>query len=117
MADSTRNVVNKQPVVLDPNFFAPPGVVDVRYVNDSETDGLYSEGETINDVLVDGELAVPDDITQVSESAAGLQPPASVTIVSQTVRVAADGRFAVDVTIEVDDVPGITNYETRLTKV
>lgn len=114
MTESTRSVVTAEPVVLDPNFFAPPGVVDVRYINDDETDGLYvddSEGDVSG---VDAEVL---DDPVVDSQPGGLEPPANITIVSQTVKVAADGKFVVDVVIDVDDMPGVSSYETRLTKV
>ena len=115
MADSTRNVVLKQPVVLDPNFFSPPGVVDVRYINDNETDGLYTDDS--EDTVVDGsDSESPDDLIVNNPVSIGLQPPSNVTVVSQTVKVATDGRFVVDVVIDVEDMPGVNNYETRLSK-
>jgi hypothetical protein len=114
MTDSTRNVVNKQPVVLDPNFFLPPGVVDVRHVNDTETDGLYSDES--DDTIAEGDVESPVD-SVVDGNNDVLQPPGEITIVSQTVKVADDGKFAVDVVIDVEEIPGVTNYETRLTKV
>lgn len=114
MTDSTRSVASKQPVVLDPNFFAPPGVVDVRYINENETDGIYPD-DSEDTAGAENDIGLPEDT--VSDGTTDiLQPPASVTIVSQTVKVAADGKFAVDVVIEVEELPGVTNYETRLTK-
>jgi hypothetical protein len=115
MTDSIRNVANKQPVVLDPNFFLPPGVVDVRHVNDNETDGLYPDD--VEETAVEGEDVTAPEDAPIDITSDVLQPPASITIVSQTVKVANDGKFAVDVVIEVEDLPGVNTYETRLTKV
>lgn len=117
MADSIRNVVNSQPVVLDPNFFLPPGVVDARYINDEDTAGLYDNNDPTG-TDSDTTEVVDDSTTDtpIVETPNTIQPPANITIVSQTVRAVADGRYVVDVVIDVEDVPGISTYETRLTK-
>jgi shikimate 5-dehydrogenase len=114
MTESTRDVVTVQPVVLDPNFFVPPGVVDVRYVNETDTDSLYIDDPNNNEA--DPDATATDDLI-IDTTTTGLEPPANITIVSQTVKVAADGRFVVDVVIDVEDAPGVTTYESRLTKV
>ena len=115
MADSTRNVASTQPAVLDPNFFLPPNVVDLRYLNDNDTDGLYPDDDLVDDTESDSGLPADGDST-VSDPTASLLPPANITIVSQTVRPVSGGNYVVDVVIDVEDVPGITSYETRLSK-
>lgn len=43
----------------------------------------------------------------------GLLPPESVSIVEQVYRKDAAGRTVVDLIVEVEDVPGATEYEIR----
>ena len=115
MTDSTRNIASSQPSVIDPNFFLPPGVVDLRYVNDQDTDGLYSDDDP--EEVTDPDTGEPTDgDINVGDVTTALAPPANITIVSQSVRPLSGGSYVVDVVIEVEDVPGVTNYETRLSK-
>lgn len=116
MAISNRDIVEKQPVVLDPNFFLPPNVVDVRYINDQDTAGFYGS-DTVDDsdeTVLEDPIVDPDDGTTTPNV---IDAPTTMTIISQTVRVNPDGAFVVDVVIEVEDIPGIANYDVRLTKV
>lgn len=115
MTDSTRNIASVQPKVLDPNFFLPPGVVDLRYVNDQDTDGLYPDDDPTEAVDPDTGENTDGDIN-VGDVNTALAPPANITIISQTVRPVSGGSYVVDVVIDVEDVPGVTNYETRLSK-
>jgi hypothetical protein len=46
-------------------------------------------------------------------ASSGLLPPSNVTVISQTVKVAAGGQMAVDIVIEIDDVTGAAAYERR----
>lgn len=43
----------------------------------------------------------------------GLQPPDSIDIVEQVYRKDASGRTVVDLVIEVQDMPGATEYQVR----
>lgn len=116
MAINNRNIVEKQPVVIDPNFFLPPGVVDARYVNDSDTAGLYTDPSGPSDSLIDSEVVgeIPDSVIANPTT---IQAPNTMTVIDQVVRIAADGRFVVDVVIEVEDIPGVANFEVRMSKV
>lgn len=116
--ESTRKVAQSQDVAIDPNFFLPPNVVDLRYVSsqdyyDVPTDESQDE-ETTEDGLVsepEGDL-IPVDLGGTSV----LNPPTNITIVSQTVRVLGGGGYVVDVVIEVEDVDNALSYETRISK-
>src|SRR5690242_20504265 len=105
MTDSSRTVASVQPKVLDPNFFLPPNVVDLRYVNDQDTDGLYPDDDLSEDTDPDTGETTDSDLSVGNENPA-LTPPANITIISQTVRPVSGGSYVVDVVIDVEDVPG-----------
>ena len=128
MTISAKSVKTAPQVTLDPNFFLPPNVVDMRYADlevesDSATTRSTETGEVIN---VDYQEVDYSEIAPNPDDAAGagngttsptlIQPPDSVTVVSQTVRQTADGKFVVDVTLDVEDIPGVVQYDVRLTK-
>lgn len=125
MAISGNNVAQSSPTTLDPNFFLPPGVVDLRYINEEDVSDSMNDvsvdpsaGDTLDEIggavidVGDGEV-LPTDGQPTTNY---LQAPSTMSIVSQTVKVAPDGRFVVDVVIDVEDVPGAANYEVRLSK-
>jgi len=88
---------------IDPRVYMPP-VEGYEY----QEDALASEVEaTTSDetLYLDGAGAI------------GLQPPENITIVEQIVRKASDGRSLVDLVIEVEDMPGATEYEVRTASV
>lgn len=50
-------------------------------------------------------------------STTGLQPPESVMVVDQVFRKGADGKTVVDLVLEVEDVPGASEYEVRTSRI
>lgn len=125
MTTSDKSVKHSQPIALDPNFFLPPNVVDMRYVDpDVESDSATTRadnGEVVNvdyDEVDFSELSSqPDDDGAGQGSAPFLiQPPDSLSVISQQVRVTSDGRFVVDVILEVEDIAGVVQYDVRVAK-
>ena len=122
---STANVIQTPPVVLNPQFFLPPDVIDVR-VGDSaepvEDDGItYDDVIDADDVLTDGSTPDVPDTPNVptdddGEGAEVLPTPQWMNIIDQQVRIAPDGKAVVDVVIELEDVTGATEYDVRITK-
>lgn len=111
-----------QAIEIDPNFFLPPNVVDMRYVDLEEADSNTmrdSEGEVVGasyDEVSNAEFeAIPTGSQDSSETM--LPTPDSVSLVSQEVRVTADGKIVVDVVLDVADISGAVNYEVRMTKI
>lgn len=108
-----------QPIEIDPNFFIPPNLVDLRYSDINEEDTSLQRDD-------DGEIVGTDyDVPAIYEegedllpagSSSLIAPPDNITFVSQQVRVAADGKFVVDLIIEVADEPGIIKYDVSLSK-
>lgn len=100
------NAANSKQIILNSNFFVPPGVVDVRaQTDDDAVDTFYDVG----DIAVEGPtLDDPEDVVPM--------PPSSYTIVEQRVRLSAGGQAVVDVTLEFPDVYGIETIEVRTTK-
>lgn len=107
-------------IVIDPTrFFVPEDVIDVRAgVSNADAEMPVEEnysGDISNDIDVFEEaqevsVGTPTDATNTIDVPFGLQ------IVSQTVRVAPDGRSVVDVTLSVEEVMGASDYELRVTK-
>jgi hypothetical protein len=118
------NVIKAPEVVLNPVFFLPPDVVDVRV--GSSTDSVDDDGVTYDDivnaddVLTEEDLAVnPGPEVAIDDDGEGaelLPTPQWMTIIEQQVRIAPDGKAVVDVIIELEDISGATEYDVRMTK-
>lgn len=109
-------------VTVDPNFSVPFGVRDLGYLNpdNQETEATERSDETGEVVSVEyDEMSDPIDFdsSPAPGSEVGIYPPDSVTVVSQILRQTNDGRYVVDVVIEVEDMPGVNQYEVGLTKI
>jgi hypothetical protein len=97
-----------EPIVIDPRLYAP----EVRGVSyDSEGNQFLSETETIEDIgeallspVIEEETPLESDI---------LQPPESVTLVQEIIRISPDGKVVVDAVLEIGDVVGAVEYESR----
>jgi hypothetical protein len=125
---STANVIKTPEVVLNPVFFLPPDVVDVRVADTSdptEEDGVtYDDVVDADDVLTDGSPTDDDTVVDTpnvpidddGEGAEMLPTPQWMQIIDQQVRIAPDGKAVVDVVIELEDVTGATEYDVRMTK-
>lgn len=120
----TTNVIKAPEIVLDPTFFLPPDVVDVRVGNTSdpaEEDGVtYDDIVDVDDVIIsDDDLANPGPEVPTDDDGEGaelLPTPQWMNIIDQQVRIAPDGRAVVDVVIELEDITGATEYDVRMTK-
>ena len=112
MATNDNPLISQQPITVDPNFFLPPSLINGEY---SSVDGPFSEddetvggtGDTVVEVI--DESATDGGIT-------GLRPPDTVTVFSQTVRIAPDGRQVIDVLLDVETVEGAADYEVRYSR-
>lgn len=124
MTTSAKSVKYAPPIEIDPNFFLPPTVVDMRYRNledagDSTTTRSADTGEIVNvdyDEIEFSELDSDNDPFENDTVSTFLSPPDYVNIVSQQVRVASDGKFVVDIILDVEDIPNVVQYDVRLTK-
>src|ERR1044072_2689412 len=124
MTTSAKSVKYAPPIEIDPNFFLPPTVVDMRYRNledasDSTTTRSDQTGEVVNvdyDEVSYSELERDTDRFENESVSTIISPPDYVTVVSQQVRVASDGKFVVDIILDVEDVPDAIQYDVRLTK-
>lgn len=102
------NVIKTPEVVINPAFFLPPDVIDMR---SGYTDTFEEE-----DVSVDEVFDADDPIgTDDSEEDARLEAPENFSVVEQIVRIGPDGNAVVDVIIEFDD-NGHNEYDIRVTK-
>lgn len=104
------NVIKTPDVVLDPAFFLPPDVIDMRTLVEDD----YEANDTEINEVIDYDDA--DDVVEPTvDDTAGLAAPEGFTVVEQIVRIAPDGNAVVDVIIEFDDVAQ-TEYDIRITK-
>jgi hypothetical protein len=125
------DIIRTPEVAIDPRLFIPDGVIGIGVKSteidpDSPTptadnaseavDGGASAPGTGNGSNVDYEESTNNDVAVESGEVYKLPTPQTLTIVSQTIRIAPDGSSLVDVVIEVEDIPGVSNYDVRVTK-
>lgn len=90
-------------VFVSPFHDIPPNSTNIDYKR-----GLFEDPENGGSI---GEIEVVGPPPNV-----GLAAPAGVTIKSHVVKTAADGTQTVDVTFEIEEVPGATGYRLQTTK-
>ena len=108
------DIIKTPPVTLDPRLFVPGDVIDMGILSpeiDPDNPVDVPTGEE-GEIIIDAEGA--DNISNLQDFT--LPTPNTITVVEQTVRFTPDGRAVVDVVIEVEDVPGIDDYDVRTTK-
>jgi hypothetical protein len=92
-------------IILDNDFFVPPGLVDVRAAGKEDGEFYYDAATQ----AVEG----PTLETPVSKIP---MPPSSYEVVEQHVRISSDGRAVVDVMVEFPDISGVESIDVRVTK-
>lgn len=93
-------------VDIDGRFFVPPGVVDIRQENKENGEFAYGSSDTAIGAPV---LESPEAIVPM--------PLDGMQIISQTVRITADGSSVVDVELSFPDVEGVQSIDVRATKI
>lgn len=73
--------------------------------------GIEYDEDYIGADVVGGPSDEPVIISPIND---GLLPPDSITILDQVIRRGAGGKDVVDLIIEVQDMPGATEYEVRV---
>lgn len=84
---------------FDPRLALPP-VIDAEY-DDRDKERIQGYGSDMPEFLVPPNQS--------------LRPPENIRILEQIVRQGVGGKDIVDLIIEVEDVPGATQYEVRVT--
>lgn len=127
------DIIRTPGVNLDPRLFIPDGVIDIGVKSNEidpdnptptsdngDTDVDTVDGGSADTGTGDGGDVVyeppTNDIPVESGAEETLPTPQFIEIVSQTIRIAPDGSTLVDVVIDVEDIPGVTNYDVRVTK-
>lgn len=113
---SSGKIVKKPVIVVNPNFFLPPGVVDARPMTEEELALEGTKGQNQTERAFSAGLpgtieADPDKPIKLPV----LRPPTDIAVKSQRVRNNADGTSVVDVVLAVPDVEGATGYDVRIT--
>lgn len=119
MSINSNQIIKKPDVVINPNFFLPPGVVDARY-----PDELEDNTEEIDDVIdSDDVLVIEADMvinepqeTDEDNDMTKLYPPDTVIVVSQQIRFDEAGSQVVDVILDIPDVDDSIQIDVRMTK-
>lgn len=93
-----RRAVTQRAQEISHNFYIPEGLED-----------SFSYSENDGD---DDDLDVPGGFGNE-----GVAIPDSLVVISQTLRTLKNGQEVVDVVFEVENIPGATKYELRVTKV
>jgi hypothetical protein len=101
------NVIKTPEVVINPLFFMPPGVIDMR---SGYTDTIEEDNVSVDEVY-DADAPIDDDAREGND----LEAPENFTVVEQVVRIGPDGNAVVDVIIEFED-DGHNEYDIRVTK-
>lgn len=102
--------MRKDETVVDARFFIPKNIVNLRFRQDYDlTDSTFfsSDPQTPVDQMVPADPGQNESLPK---------PDVSFNLVSQTLRIAPDGKQVVDVVIELPDVDG-AEYEMRVTRV
>jgi hypothetical protein len=102
------NVIKTPEVVINPAFFLPPDVIDMR---SGYTDTIEEDNVSFDDVFDADDPVSPD----TTDEEGGLEAPENFEVVDQIVRIGPDGNAVVDVIIEFDD-EGHNEYDIRVTK-
>lgn len=92
-------------IELDPRFFVPPGVIDVRQENNENTDYIYAANP---EIIADGGPVLERSDSPIPNA------PSGYRIVSQKLRTAPDGRVVVDVELEFPNI-GVYGIDVRTT--
>lgn len=95
-------------VEFDPRL-TPPPVRGVDYQKRQDV-SFSDDGGSI--YIVDAEDLIEDPIEETA--ATDLLPPYDVIIVSQSSRMSDTGQIAIDVLVDVSDMPGAKEYELRM---
>lgn len=108
--------VRTQPIEIDPMFFIPEGVDELKYgigIIVPESDEI-DENEFDVDIDADDTGATDGDDTDYSD--APETPTVFGIIPPQVIHMDASGNEVVDVVFDVEDIWDATSYEIRVTK-
>lgn len=109
-------------VTVNPNFDLPPDLINLRYENiEEDYDNVFAQRDSEVEAVVEYEDFYGDESSdeygsEPDGTGAGIRPPDYISIVSQVARQTTDGRYVVDVIIDVEDLPNVLGYEVGITK-
>lgn len=93
--------------IIDSHFFVPAGSIDIRQQDNTDSEFIYGAASIASD---------NNQPTLLTPTSTVPMPPTSFEIVSQRVRISADGTAVVDVTLQFPDIPGVDHIDVRITK-
>lgn len=101
---------NGRSIELNHMFAPPPGVVDAIQMQD--VNAAFTAPDDVDETESEIEIA----ISNATVGDPSVSPPASMTVVSQTVSLSADGTSSTTVVVEFPDVDGMFDVEVRQTR-
>jgi hypothetical protein len=105
---------------IDQNFYNPDWADEFQYGEREDYDIVYSDdlGDQPASYLdiSDFDQAADEENDIQMDSHDSTETPNTISIISQKIRFANNGSMVVDVTINVEDVSGGTQYDCRVTK-
>lgn len=122
---STGSIPTKPPVIIPNKFAVPSFLLDVKPEGETDAEGSDEQAstQTPGAVVTDATVTYDQSIAPTNEANQSpaadsnmLSVPGTVSVVSQTVRFAADGKSVIDVVLDVEDVKGAVTYDVRVTK-
>lgn len=123
MENTDKKIIKTSEFEVSPFSTLPPGLDEGKYTGSKAEVENSAELEDF-DILDENSSNVQESIyvedageEGVANPVFALATPANITIKSQTVRTAADGKAVVDVVISVPNVKGAADYDVRITKV
>lgn len=100
-------------VDFDPSFDIPVELKNARIYRDPSMQVIDGADTDIN--IQDETLDEDDSQEDIEEPGDALDTPQSFVVISMTPRTSPEGNQVVDVVIDIEDVPGATDYEVRKT--
>lgn len=105
-------VVTQSITVVDPSFYIPDGVTE--FVHEEYSTVVTTPEEDSDEFLTD-DSALMEETLEDTIDEDEIIPVPEIIGVSQILRTSPGGQQVVDVTVEVEDIPGYTKYELRIT--
>jgi hypothetical protein len=113
MADQINSgqIIQKPEIIIPTIFPLPVGVIGVN-----ADDGIIGGQDYVYNADNDKSFELPAIEESVSTTGAEvIDAPSVITVTNQSIRFYS-GRLYVDLEVEVEDVPGINNYDLRVTR-
>lgn len=104
-------VASRDKTVIDPAFYIPEGLEN-EFVYAENTNYVSDEELDVSEFTSDEFVGDEDDFDNEST----IPVPDAPVVILQTIRTAPGGTQVVDVIVEVEDIPGVEDFELHVSK-